>query len=179
MKQHVGRYIESTRILDRHNVRRHLPSVHSELEALMARAKHLDHEAAERLLCTGFHHLMLRVEVTDPKWLEGLEVGQVFGSTAYDVWLDDPQRPGVEHSPQGAIVHAVDQLDFAGALKMEADPSFITAARRVAAVARPPRAVRQAQHGRQIGRTFETCSPTAPTPTFPEPTVLAEDAFRS
>ena len=31
--------------------------------------------------------------MTDPKWAEGIEPELVFGSTAYDVWWNDPLRP--------------------------------------------------------------------------------------
>ncbi len=39
------------------------------------------------------HRFVLRAEVTDPKWLQGIRVGQRFGTTSYDAWWTDPVRP--------------------------------------------------------------------------------------
>lgn len=39
------------------------------------------------------HKFILRVTVTDPKYLEGLTVGERWGTTAFDAWWDDPLRP--------------------------------------------------------------------------------------
>lgn len=38
------------------------------------------------------HKFILHVQVTDPKWLEGLEPGSRYGTTAFDAWWDDPTR---------------------------------------------------------------------------------------
>ncbi len=38
------------------------------------------------------HQFVLRVRVTDPKWLEGLRAGSSYGTTAFDAWWDDPTR---------------------------------------------------------------------------------------
>ncbi len=38
------------------------------------------------------HQFVVRVRVTDPKWLEGLPVGSSYGTTAFDAWWDDPTR---------------------------------------------------------------------------------------
>ncbi len=51
----------------------------------------LDDATAERDY--PLHRFVLRVRVTDPKWLKGLKVGQGWGTTAFDAWWDDPTRP--------------------------------------------------------------------------------------
>jgi hypothetical protein len=39
------------------------------------------------------HKFVLRVKVTDPKYLEGLTEGEGWGTTAFDAWWNDPLRP--------------------------------------------------------------------------------------
>jgi hypothetical protein len=39
------------------------------------------------------HRFVLRVTVTDPKYLEGLTEGARWGTTAFDAWWNDPLRP--------------------------------------------------------------------------------------
>jgi hypothetical protein len=39
------------------------------------------------------HKFILRVKVTDPKFLEGLTEGERWGTTAFDAWWNDPLRP--------------------------------------------------------------------------------------
>jgi hypothetical protein len=96
MREHVGRYVERTEVLARRNVideddaraRQALRS-HAELAETMSALDREQH------LCGRWHHLDLRVTVTEPRWLEGLGPGMVFGTTAFDVWWGDPRRPEV------------------------------------------------------------------------------------
>ncbi len=38
------------------------------------------------------HKFVLHAQVTDPKWLKGLNKGSRYGTTAFDAWWDDPTR---------------------------------------------------------------------------------------
>jgi len=38
------------------------------------------------------HKFVVHVQVTDPKWLQGLEKGSSYGTTAFDAWWEDPTR---------------------------------------------------------------------------------------
>jgi hypothetical protein len=38
------------------------------------------------------HQFIVQVQVTDPKWLEGLKEGSRYGTTAFDAWWEDPKR---------------------------------------------------------------------------------------
>lgn len=38
------------------------------------------------------HRFVIHVQVTDPKWLEGLTKDSPYGTTAFDAWWDDPTR---------------------------------------------------------------------------------------
>ncbi len=38
------------------------------------------------------HSFILHVEVTDPKWLEGIKQDYGYGTTAFDAWAMDPKR---------------------------------------------------------------------------------------
>lgn len=101
MREHVARYVASVDVLARANVRGAAPEapVHSAMtRVLMMR---LPPREEEDRLCEVMHHVVLRAEVTDPRWLEGLEPGLVFGSTAFDVWWDDPTRAAM---PDGTKV---------------------------------------------------------------------------
>lgn len=93
-KENVGRYVEETEVLGRLNfLNESDPKIFEHLDQTRAAAKGLDPTLQEDKLCEVFHVVFLRVRMTDPKWLEGLEPGLVFGSTAYDVWWNDPKRP--------------------------------------------------------------------------------------
>jgi len=82
-REHVGEFIASTELVER-------IGIVGDENAWRARFDH-DDETAERDY--PLHRFVLRVRVTDPKWLKGLKVGQGWGTTAFDAWWDDPTRP--------------------------------------------------------------------------------------
>ncbi len=84
---------EHVNLIERHNVH---DETTSEVDGLIryrddVESLDLPPKEAEDKLCEQYHHVVLRVRVADPKWLEGLQPGLVFGSASYDVWLDDPK----------------------------------------------------------------------------------------
>ena len=96
MRESVGLYIEKTEVLSRHNVHdENDAAIREKLDELNRTERHgdLPPVAREDRMCTLWHHLVLRITVTEPRWLEAIEPGLVFGSTAYDTWWDDPLRP--------------------------------------------------------------------------------------
>lgn len=102
--KHVGDYIARTVILERRNVVHlseedddhfeRLETLEDAVDAALERAELTLREAEDRR-CELYHHVVLRVHATDPRWLEGIEAGWVFGSDASDVWRDDPLRPSL------------------------------------------------------------------------------------
>ncbi|MCB9643157.1 MAG: hypothetical protein H6728_08785 [Myxococcales bacterium] len=95
--QHVGEYIASTEVLQRLHYVSDESSWGSGRNALGAQLREQGIAEAEirQKLDEAYprHRLHLRVTMTDPRWLEGLEVGDWFGTASYDVWWDDPMRP--------------------------------------------------------------------------------------
>ncbi|HJL18343.1 MAG TPA: hypothetical protein RMH99_21955 [Sandaracinaceae bacterium LLY-WYZ-13_1] len=51
----------------------------------------LDPVEREDRKCERSFYVVLRAEMTGPRWLEGLEVGWVFGTPMGDAWLDDSE----------------------------------------------------------------------------------------
>jgi hypothetical protein len=84
-RAHVGTFIASTELVERRGI---ITDEHAWMEGHFGAGNDAD---AERLYPP--HRFLLRVRVTDPRWLEGLEVGSGHGTTAYDAWWDDPERP--------------------------------------------------------------------------------------
>lgn len=76
-RDHVAEFIASTELLERSNII-------DDKEAWWAA---YETDSAPR------HEFVLRVRMTDPRFLDGLEVGDGYGTTAYDAWCDDPERP--------------------------------------------------------------------------------------
>ncbi|NJK32463.1 MAG: hypothetical protein HC927_08650 [Deltaproteobacteria bacterium] len=95
MAENVGRYVVSTELLARRNVLPEEEASYARLTAVMDETSGLPAAEAEARRCEVFHHVDLRVTMTESKWAEGIEPGLVFGSTAYDVWWNDPTRPEV------------------------------------------------------------------------------------
>lgn len=84
-RAHVGEFIASTELLERNNI----------IEDLAAWSQALADDSAP------LHEFVLRVRMTDPRWLEGLAVGARWGTVAFDVWRPDP------HAPSDAEIAAV------------------------------------------------------------------------
>ena len=82
-REHVGEFIASTELVERIGIVGDASAWRDRFE--------LDDATAERDY--PLHRFVLRVRVTDPKWLKGLKVGQGWGTTAFDAWWDDPTRP--------------------------------------------------------------------------------------
>lgn len=97
MCEHVGEYIVSTESLGRFHYVMDEQTWGEGRRALgqELRAQGMDEMLVRQKLDEAYprHRTHLRATMTDPKWLEGLQVGEMFGTTAYDVWWDDPVRP--------------------------------------------------------------------------------------
>ncbi|MDQ3031394.1 MAG: hypothetical protein M3Y87_03185 [Myxococcota bacterium] len=95
-REHVGAFVARTELLSRtgfiENAQRWFESRASRALELEAAGLNGDLEAA---LDREFprHNFLLRVDVTDPRWLSGLSPGQRFRTTGFDAWWDDPLRP--------------------------------------------------------------------------------------
>src|SRR5262245_33512739 len=76
-RDHVGKFIASTELLERNNI----------IDDEKAWWAVYESDGAPR------HEFVLRVTMTDPRLLEGLEVGSGGGTTAYDAWYPDPAGP--------------------------------------------------------------------------------------
>ncbi|MFV8756550.1 hypothetical protein ACNOYE_38890 [Nannocystaceae bacterium ST9] len=85
-REHVGEFVAAVELVERSNI--------------------IDDEAAWQARYESGdapqHEFVLRVRMTDPRWLEGVEVGVRYGTTGFDAWWqDDP------HSPSATEVAAV------------------------------------------------------------------------
>jgi len=79
-KEHVGKFIVSTKLVERRGIIKNEAAwKHGRFE--------LENDEDHPL-----HKFVLHVQVTDPKWLQGLEKGSSYGTTAFDAWWDDPTR---------------------------------------------------------------------------------------
>lgn len=104
LRKHVGEYVASTQVLERRNVVHlneeddehfeRMEKLEDEVDAALERGE-LTLRQAEDRRCELYHHVILRVRMSDPKWLDGIDAGWVFGSDATDLWKDDPLRPDV------------------------------------------------------------------------------------
>ncbi|MDC0670136.1 hypothetical protein [Nannocystis radixulma] len=83
-REHVGKFIASTELVERIGI------VVDERAWQDGRFNGGDDREAEKNFPS--HKFVLRARVTDPKYLEGLTVGSVHGTTAFDSWWDDPVR---------------------------------------------------------------------------------------
>ncbi|MBZ5707787.1 hypothetical protein [Nannocystis pusilla] len=83
-REHVGKFIASTELVERIGI------VVDERAWRDGRFNGGDDREAEKDFPS--HKFVLRARVTDPKYLEGLTVGSVHGTTAFDSWWDDPVR---------------------------------------------------------------------------------------
>lgn len=102
LRKHVAEYVASTVVLERRNVAKitdeddelfeRMEKLEDEVEARLEAGEITLREAEDRR-CTLYHHVTLRVRMTQPKWLDGIEAGWVFGSDAADLWRDDPLKP--------------------------------------------------------------------------------------
>ncbi len=104
MRDHVGEYIVSTKSLGRFHYVSDEETWGKGRNALgqTLREQGMGEMLVREKLDEQFprHRTHLRATVTDPKWLEGLEVGMMFGTTAYDAWWNDPVRPERLTQPQ-------------------------------------------------------------------------------
>jgi len=96
-KENVGKFIASTELLERIGIIEDEDAWnegrHRHAEALRADRKFKGNIDAALDKEYPRHQFVLRARVTDPRWLEGLRVGQQFGTTSFDAWWDDPLRP--------------------------------------------------------------------------------------
>lgn len=76
-REHVAKFIASTELIERSNI----------IDDNQAWWAAYETESAPR------HEFVLRVNMTDPRFLEGLEVGDSWGTTAFDAWYPDPTGP--------------------------------------------------------------------------------------
>ncbi|MCY1057327.1 hypothetical protein [Nannocystis sp. SCPEA4] len=83
-REHVGKFIASTELVERIGI------IVDERAWQDGRFNGGDDREAEKNFPS--HKFVLRARVTDPKYLEGLTVGSVHGTTAFDSWWDDPVR---------------------------------------------------------------------------------------
>lgn len=79
-RDHVATFIASTELLERSNI----------VDDEQAWWAGYESETSPR------HEFVVRVRMTDPRWLEGLEVGASWGTTAFDAWWPDPEGPSTE-----------------------------------------------------------------------------------
>ena len=82
MRENVGRFIASSTLVERRNV--------LDKHELLERERVIEeqHGSDEALRWERCHNFTLAVVLTDPRWGEHLEVGLVFPTTAYDVWVE-------------------------------------------------------------------------------------------
>lgn len=83
-QEHIGEFIKSTELLAREGI------ITDEAAWSRGRFDESDPDAERKY---PLHAFLLRVEMADPRWLEGLAVGDSGGTTAFDAWWDDPTRP--------------------------------------------------------------------------------------
>jgi hypothetical protein len=104
LRKHVGEFVAKTEVIERRNV----VTVSDEDDAFFEQMEKLEDEVesalesggltlrqAEDRRCELYHYVILRVHMADPKWLEGIEPGWVFGADATDAWRDDPLKPAL------------------------------------------------------------------------------------
>ncbi|MFY2560702.1 hypothetical protein ACN469_24070 [Corallococcus terminator] len=84
--RHTPRFVERSYVLARHNDfdEATLREAFEEISPLQDQGRWLFLEAA----WARMHRFALAVEVTDAKYLEHLAEGQLFATTAFDVWLE-------------------------------------------------------------------------------------------
>jgi hypothetical protein len=102
LAKHVGEYVAATEVIARRNALtlndeddaffERMEQLEDAVDAALER-KELTLRQAEDRRCELYHHIILRVRMTDPKYLDGIEAGWVFGTDAADLWRDDPLRP--------------------------------------------------------------------------------------
>ncbi len=76
-RDHVAKFIASTELIERSNIIDDEPAWWAGYES----------GSSPR------HEFVLRVQMTDPRFLEGVEVGARYGTTAFDAWWKDPLCP--------------------------------------------------------------------------------------
>nr|WP_254627760.1 pentapeptide repeat-containing protein [Myxococcus sp. CA040A] len=89
--EHTPRFVARSRLLARHNAvgEGRLQKIIDEISPLEQKGKGLFLDAAWARL----HHFDVSVEVTDEKYLQHLVEGHVFGTTAYDAWIEKQLPP--------------------------------------------------------------------------------------
>ncbi len=104
LRKHVGEFVASTEVLERRNVMEisdeddelleRMEKLEDDVEAKLEAGSLTAREAEDRR-CDLYHYVTLRVRMSDPRWLDGIDEGWVFGADATDVWRDDPLRPAL------------------------------------------------------------------------------------
>src|SRR5262245_47148448 len=87
-RANVERFVASTRVIRRHNAEP-VDELRARLQRIEA-ASGDDKLARYEAMWRELHSYALEVTATDAKWLQHLVPGAVFGTTAYDLWSDDP-----------------------------------------------------------------------------------------
>ncbi|MEZ4448527.1 MAG: hypothetical protein R3B09_03530 [Nannocystaceae bacterium] len=83
-RKYVGEFIAKTELVSRTGI------IH---DTAAWQAGHFDENNRNANRDFPLHSFVLRVTMTDPKWLDGISVGSSGGTTAFDAWWDDPKRP--------------------------------------------------------------------------------------
>lgn len=79
-KEHVAKFITKATLVQRIGIIKN--------EAAWRRGRFDEENEVDYPL----HRFVLTAQVTDPKWLIGLEINSRYGTTAFDAWWDDPTR---------------------------------------------------------------------------------------
>ncbi|MDC0722441.1 hypothetical protein [Nannocystis bainbridge] len=82
-REHIDKFIVSAELVERRGI---IADEHAWQEG-----RDMGGPGSEALFPS--HSFVLRARVTDPRFLEGIQYGAPFGTTAFDAWWDDPTRP--------------------------------------------------------------------------------------
>ena len=81
-RNHLDKFVLSTELLERSNIITDEAAWWEQYEA----------ETAPR------HTFVLRARMADPRFTEGVQIGNVYGTTAFDAWWPDSGAPAVNRS---------------------------------------------------------------------------------
>ncbi|UQA59559.1 hypothetical protein [Polyangium aurulentum] len=84
-REHVEKFIASTELVERIGI--------IDDERAWYEGRCGDGSDEEKNRAFPLHQFVLRVRVTEPRWLEGLSFDSRYGTTAFDAWWNDPLRP--------------------------------------------------------------------------------------
>jgi len=90
-RQNIGRYVAFTDVLERRNVQPQgrWPEDTDEVVDFDP-SRWESRRAHEDALCERFHHFVLEVHVSDPRWIDDLAPGTIIESAATELWVQDP-----------------------------------------------------------------------------------------